>query len=62
MNKNSFSYVQLPDARGVISEMSINTFPTHIILDKSGIIREIVIGGSENIGERLKQLIDKVKG
>lgn len=62
LQKNSFSYVQLPDSRGVISEMSINTYPTHIILDTSGKIREIVIGGSENIGERLKQLINKIKG
>src|SRR5882762_3725177 len=41
--KNSFSYAQLPDARALIKEMSINIYPTHIIVDKSGKIQEIVI-------------------
>lgn len=58
--KRDFKYAQLPNARDLIKELTVDTYPTHMILDKSGIIKEIEIGATEDIYNKLAALINKV--
>jgi len=58
--KHNFDYTQLPNAQELIKTLEINTYPTHIILDKNGVIKEIEIGATDDIFNRLVTLIDKI--
>ena len=62
VRKHDFKYTQLSNAQKLIDELGINTYPTHMIIDKTGVIREIEIGANENIDKRLETLIEKTVG
>ncbi|MGE5108372.1 MAG: TlpA family protein disulfide reductase [Sphingobacteriales bacterium] len=59
--KNKFNYIQIPGAENLIKQLSISSYPTHMILDKNGIIKKIFIGGSNDLYEKLTTLIEEVK-
>lgn len=57
--KHDFKYTQIPDAKGLIKVLDINTYPTHMILDKHGLLKQIEIGATADIYTKLESLIDK---
>jgi thiol-disulfide isomerase/thioredoxin len=57
--KRNFDYSQIPDANELIKALDINTYPTHMILDRNGIVKEIEFGATDDIYKRLESLIDK---
>jgi thiol-disulfide isomerase/thioredoxin len=57
---HNFKYIQLPNANDLIKALDINTYPTHMILDRNGIIKEIEVGAKDDIYVRLAYLVDKV--
>lgn len=58
LQKHDFRYTQIPQAENLIEGLGINVYPTHMVLDKKGVIREIQLGRADD--ETLKHLIDNV--
>lgn len=57
--KNIFNYQILPEAKGLANEMELRAYPTHLVIDQNGIIKDILIGGTEDIHHELDTLIGK---
>lgn len=60
LQKRAFEYQILTDAESLAKDMGLSSYPTHLIIDKEGNIKEILIGGSEDIFEKLDSLLSKV--
>ncbi|NBP68300.1 MAG: TlpA family protein disulfide reductase [Cytophagia bacterium] len=58
--KREFAYEILAESESLSKSMGLNSYPTHLILDKQGKIKEIMIGGSPDIFSKLDLLINKV--
>ena len=58
--RNDFKYNIIPSSIDFIDKMKIEVFPTHLIIDKQGIIREVFIGYSDDIGDKLQEEIRKL--
>lgn len=55
----SFNYTILAEATEFIDKMDIYAYPTHLVIDKNGIIKEIIVGGPD-IPSRLDLMIQKL--
>jgi peroxiredoxin len=60
LKKYVFDYNIAPSSLDYITELSIENFPTHLIIDKEGIIRQVFIGYADDIQEKLQFEIDKL--
>ena len=60
LKKYSFDYNIISASTDLIAAMSIENFPTHLIIDKEGIIRQVFIGYADDINEKLQVEIDKL--
>ncbi|WP_421806338.1 TlpA family protein disulfide reductase [Flagellimonas sp.] len=60
LEKRDFEYEILTDAKSLSKDMGLSSYPTHLIIDKEGNIKEILIGASEDIFEDLDTLLSKV--
>ena len=60
LKKYSFDYSIIPSSIDLITAMSIENFPTHLIIDQEGIIRQVFIGYADDIKEKLQIEIDKL--
>lgn len=60
LKKNSFNYNIIPAAQKYIDMLQIENFPTHLVIDKNGIIRHVFGGNTENIKEKLQPAIEKL--
>lgn len=58
LKKNPFNYHIVPNSLGYITTMKIENFPTHLVVDKEGIIRQVFIGYEDDIREKLQEAID----
>ena len=58
MKKNPFRYNIVPAASSYIQIMQVENFPTHMLIDKNGIIRQVFVGFEEGIKEKLQAEID----
>lgn len=61
LQKTEFKYNVIPDASKLCEKLNINTFPTHIVVDKKGIIRDIFIGASEEMLQKISTSILKIR-
>lgn len=59
LQKYHFDYMQLPGAEQLIKTLEISNYPTHMVLDKNGKIKEIEIGATDNIADKLAKLIEQ---
>ena len=50
-----FGYSVLPGSRQLISEMKIQIYPTHLLVDRNGITRNTAIGYHDEIWEQIVQ-------
>lgn len=57
LQSHKFDYTILPNANGVIEKYDLQAFPVSIVIDPSGIISFIQVGGP-NIGENLTAAIN----
>ena len=55
----SFSYRIIPESMELIQQYGIKSFPTHMIIDRDGIIVEAFSGAMPGIGNVLAGMIDK---
>ena len=60
LKKYTFEYNITPSSSDFISAMNIENFPTHLVIDKQGIIRQVYIGFADDIKEKLQAEIDKL--
>lgn len=60
LEKRKFDYNIVPSSLDYISSLNINSFPTHLVIDKQGIIREVFIGYRADIKEELQAKIDEL--
>lgn len=61
LKKYSFGYRIIPSSLSYITELNIENFPTHLVVDKEGVIRQVLIGYADDIKEKLQAEIDKLK-
>ncbi len=62
LKKFRFDYHIIPSSLDYITMMNIENFPTHLVIDKEGIIRYVWIGYSNEIKSKLEQEINKLRG
>jgi thiol-disulfide isomerase/thioredoxin len=60
LKKYNFDYSIIPSSLDYITELGVENFPTHIIVDKAGIIKQVFIGYADDIKEKLQADIDKL--
>jgi peroxiredoxin len=60
LKKNPFSYHIIPNGEELVRKFGVKLFPTHIIIDQEGNIAYTSSGGSPNIHENLKPMIDRL--
>jgi cytochrome oxidase Cu insertion factor (SCO1/SenC/PrrC family) len=60
LKKYSFEYNITPSSTELIASMGIENFPTHLVVDKEGIIRQVFIGYADDIKDKLQSEIDKL--
>jgi peroxiredoxin len=60
LKKNSFKYNIVPAASKYIQQLQVENFPTHLLIDKHGVIRQVFIGYEEGIKDKLQAEIDKL--
>lgn len=58
LKEREFLYQVVPSSKPITAEYNVTGFPTHMIIDKNGIIREIQTGASEQILNKLKMYIE----
>jgi thiol-disulfide isomerase/thioredoxin len=61
LKKFQFGYHIIPSAIDYINAIKVESFPTHFVIDKEGILRQVLIGFSDDIKEKLQREIDKFK-
>ena len=59
-NEKEFSYQILMQSKKLNKALGIISYPTHIIIDKKGKIREIIFGASDNIDLKLEESINRI--
>lgn len=60
LKKYSFDYTIIPASLDYITALGVENFPTHIITDQMGIVRQVFIGYADDIKEKLQAEIDKL--
>jgi len=60
LKKYDFYYNIIPASADFITAMDIQNFPTHLVVDKEGIIRQVFIGYADDIKEKLQAEINKL--
>ena len=60
LKKFQFDYNIIPTSVDFISSLNIENYPTHLVIDKEGIIKQVFIGYSDDIQEKLQQEINRI--
>lgn len=60
LQRYKFDYNIIPASTDFIDKQKIENFPTHLIVDKKGIVRQVFIGYSNDIGKKLQEEIAKL--
>ncbi len=60
LKKFKFDYSIIPYTEQYSNALNIEYFPTHIVIDKEGIVRQVIISYSDDIKEKLQIGIDKL--
>lgn len=62
LQKKEFEYQVVPNQKEFIRNLNLQTYPTHLIIDKNGTIKKVVNKASEMIAsfENLKELNEKI--
>lgn len=60
LKKNVFKYNIVPASSKYIQQLQVENFPTHMLIDKNGVIRQVFVGFEEGIKEKLQAEMDKL--
>ena len=61
LKNTEFNYVHAPVDLNFMYSFDISVYPTHWIVDETGVIRDLIVGTSLNIYNQLSSLIEKNK-
>jgi len=61
LKNTEFNYVHAPVDLNFMYSFDISVYPTHWIVDETGVIRDLIVGTSLNIYDQLFSLIEKNK-
>ena len=61
LKTTEFNYVHAPVDLNFMYDFDISVYPTHWIVDETGVIRDLIVGTSLNIYNQLSSLIEKNK-
>ena len=61
LEKYRFEYNIIPSSSDFIDKLYIENFPTHIVIDQRGVVRQVFIGYSGDINTKLKNEIDSLQ-
>ncbi|MDB5230780.1 MAG: thioredoxin-like protein YneN [Chitinophagaceae bacterium] len=56
-----FLYKIVAESDKIAKLFEVNAYPTHVIIDKQGLVRELFIGATDDISQKLQGAIDKIK-
>jgi len=62
LKETEFAYHIIPNGSGVAGQFGVRAFPTHVIIDKHGLIDTRLTGGGEEIDRKLSALIERLLG
>lgn len=57
---NEFAYRVIPEAFDIANQYGVNSYPTHVIIDREGKIRSTLTGGSAERHHDIQPLIDRI--
>ncbi|GHN01377.1 hypothetical protein WSM22_28660 [Cytophagales bacterium WSM2-2] len=60
LQKNTFTYQVLCSSNELGKNVGVYAYPTHLVVDANGIIKELMVGGTESIDQALITAIDKI--
>lgn len=60
LKKYSFEYNIIPSSLDFINKLQVENFPTHLIIDQKGIVRQVFIGYADDIKEKLQKEITRL--
>lgn len=60
LKKNPFSYNIIPAAQKYMDMLRVENFPTHLVVDKNGIIRQVYIGYAGDTKKKLQAVIEQL--
>lgn len=60
LKNHTFNYQILPNARPWAQTLSINVYPTHLVVDQKGLIREVLVGATQQVGTKISRAVDKL--
>ncbi len=60
LKKYPFDYNIIPSSLDFITTTKVESFPTHLVIDKRGIVKQVLVGYAEDIREKLQAEIDKL--
>jgi peroxiredoxin len=60
LRSREFLYRVVPDSEEMNRSFGIQAFPTHVLIDRQGVVRHVLPGGHASIGKTLGALIDRL--
>ncbi len=60
LKKSPFKYTICTDVDQMIIDMKVSKYPTHVVVDKQGIVQFVTIGQTDNIVDQLTYEIDNL--
>jgi Thiol-disulfide isomerase and thioredoxins len=60
LTKRQFDYIIIPEARSYMDSLNVTIFPTHLVVDRNGIIRKVIVGYSEEVTKEIAEMINKI--
>lgn len=59
MKNHEFAYPIVPSVSQYLDDLGVEVYPTHMIIDTAGIVREVIIGKDESLDLKVRNLIDQ---
>lgn len=59
--KKEFDYTVIPDSKTLTQTFGIEGYPTHIVIDRNGVVVEVVLGALKDIDKKLQLAINNIK-
>jgi peroxiredoxin len=57
LKKTPFNYMIIAGSSSITKQYGVSAYPTHVIINKQGLVEFTITGGSPNIQENLRPLI-----
>ncbi len=59
LRNHEFLYSNVPSSGSVLDSLGVEVYPTHLLIDRSGTIREVILGKDETLEEKHRAMIER---